>query len=184
MHFLAFNLEKFTPDRFFYTGTARGARDKYEVWCARGWHSLLPSSPLPQVGSLILGPRFHLTLLLQCGWHDQFEWLHGWWHHNGHQVGIIGAPPLSFVIIRDKFSASNYWKDCVKYKVCRIGLRVKNVLPLKGDCSPIHWRDLPLPDKLSPLPWRKYPSSQTDVWQWFEAWHLDPVCLQVMPKYG
>ena len=32
MHFLAFNLEKFTPDRFFYTGTARGARDKYEVW--------------------------------------------------------------------------------------------------------------------------------------------------------
>ena len=31
MHFLAFNLEKFTPDRFFYTGTARGARDKYEV---------------------------------------------------------------------------------------------------------------------------------------------------------
>ena len=26
------NLEKFTPDRNFYTGTARGARDKYEVW--------------------------------------------------------------------------------------------------------------------------------------------------------
>ena len=32
MHFFAFNLEKFTPDIFFYTGTARGARDKYEVW--------------------------------------------------------------------------------------------------------------------------------------------------------
>jgi len=28
---LAFNLEKFTPDRNFYTGSARGARDKYEV---------------------------------------------------------------------------------------------------------------------------------------------------------
>ena len=34
--FLAFNLEKFTPDRIFYTGSARGARDKYEVWI---WHS-------------------------------------------------------------------------------------------------------------------------------------------------
>ena len=31
MQFFAFNLENFTPDRFFYTGTARGARDKYEV---------------------------------------------------------------------------------------------------------------------------------------------------------
>ena len=31
MQFSAFNLENFTPDRFFYTGTARGARDKYEV---------------------------------------------------------------------------------------------------------------------------------------------------------
>ena len=31
MPFFAFNLEKFTPDIFFYTGTARGARDKYEV---------------------------------------------------------------------------------------------------------------------------------------------------------
>ena len=30
--FFAFNLEKFTPDRIFYTGSARGARDKYEVW--------------------------------------------------------------------------------------------------------------------------------------------------------
>ena len=29
MHFFAFNLENFTPD----TGTARGARDKYEVLC-------------------------------------------------------------------------------------------------------------------------------------------------------
>ena len=29
--FFAFNLEKFTPDRNFYTGSARGARDKYEV---------------------------------------------------------------------------------------------------------------------------------------------------------
>ena len=29
--FFAFNLEKFTPDRIFYTGNARGARDKYEV---------------------------------------------------------------------------------------------------------------------------------------------------------
>ena len=29
--FFAFNLEKFTPDRIFYTGSARGARDKYEV---------------------------------------------------------------------------------------------------------------------------------------------------------
>ena len=32
MYFFAFNLEKFTPDRNFYTGSARGARDKYEVW--------------------------------------------------------------------------------------------------------------------------------------------------------
>ena len=32
MQLFAFNLEKFTQDRFFYTGTARGARDKYEVW--------------------------------------------------------------------------------------------------------------------------------------------------------
>ena len=31
MYFFAFNLEKFTPDRIFYTGSARGARDKYEV---------------------------------------------------------------------------------------------------------------------------------------------------------
>ena len=29
--FFAFNLEKFTPDRNFYTGSARGARDKYQV---------------------------------------------------------------------------------------------------------------------------------------------------------
>merc|ERR1739844_281502 len=29
--FFAFNLEKYTPDRIFYTGSARGARDKYEV---------------------------------------------------------------------------------------------------------------------------------------------------------
>ena len=35
------------------------------------------------------------------------------------------------MIIRDKFSASNYWKDCVKYKVCRIGLRVNYKLLLK-----------------------------------------------------
>ena len=32
MYFFAFNLEKFTPDRICYTGSARGARDKYEVW--------------------------------------------------------------------------------------------------------------------------------------------------------
>ena len=32
MYFFAFNLEKFTRDRIFYTGSARGARDKYEVW--------------------------------------------------------------------------------------------------------------------------------------------------------
>ena len=32
MNFFAFSLEKFTPDRIFYTGNARGARDKYEVW--------------------------------------------------------------------------------------------------------------------------------------------------------
>ena len=32
MQLFAFNLEKFTLDRIFYTGTARGARDKYEVW--------------------------------------------------------------------------------------------------------------------------------------------------------
>ena len=31
MYFFAFNLEKFTPDRNFYTGSARGARDNYEV---------------------------------------------------------------------------------------------------------------------------------------------------------
>ena len=31
MYFFAFNLEKITPDRMFYTGSARGARDKYEV---------------------------------------------------------------------------------------------------------------------------------------------------------
>ena len=27
---------------------------------------------------------------------------------------------LHHTIFRDKFSASNYWKDCVKYKVCRL----------------------------------------------------------------
>ena len=32
MYFFAFNLEKFTPDRIFYTASARGACDKYEVW--------------------------------------------------------------------------------------------------------------------------------------------------------
>ena len=32
MYFFAFNLEKYTPDRIFYTGRARGARDNYEVW--------------------------------------------------------------------------------------------------------------------------------------------------------
>ena len=31
MYFFAFNLEKYTPDRIFYTGSARGARDNYEV---------------------------------------------------------------------------------------------------------------------------------------------------------
>ena len=34
----------------------------------------------------------------------------------------LDSVPRIFVfenmIIRDKFSASNYWKDCVKYKVC------------------------------------------------------------------
>ena len=29
--FFVFNLQKFTPHRIFYTGSARGARDKYEV---------------------------------------------------------------------------------------------------------------------------------------------------------
>ena len=33
MKFFAFNLENFTPDRIFYTGTARGTCDKYVV-CA------------------------------------------------------------------------------------------------------------------------------------------------------
>ena len=37
--FFAFILEKFTPDRKIYTGTARGARDKYEV-CPEGAISL------------------------------------------------------------------------------------------------------------------------------------------------
>ena len=32
MHIFAFNLEKLTPARKNYTGTARCARDKYEVW--------------------------------------------------------------------------------------------------------------------------------------------------------
>ena len=42
MQFSAFNLENFTPDRFFYTGTARGARDKYEVWTQDGqWTHLM-----------------------------------------------------------------------------------------------------------------------------------------------
>ena len=31
MQFFASNLEKFTPDRIFYMGTARGPCDKYEV---------------------------------------------------------------------------------------------------------------------------------------------------------
>ena len=30
--FFAFNLEHFTQDRIFYTGTACGACNKYEVW--------------------------------------------------------------------------------------------------------------------------------------------------------
>ena len=30
--FLASKLEQFTPDKKIYTGSARGARDKYEVW--------------------------------------------------------------------------------------------------------------------------------------------------------
>ena len=32
---------------------------------------------------------------------------------------ISSALRLHHTIFRDKFSASNYWKDCVKYKVCR-----------------------------------------------------------------
>ena len=32
MYFFSFNLEKFTPDRIFYTGSARNVRDKYEVY--------------------------------------------------------------------------------------------------------------------------------------------------------
>ena len=63
-------------------------------------------------------------------------------------------------------------------------LRVNYVLLSQGDSSTIHWRDLPLPDQLSLLPGRKQPSSQADVWQRFEARHLDPVCLQVIPVYG
>ena len=61
---------------------------------------------------------------------------------------------------------------------------IMRVVLLKGDGSPIHWRDLPLPDQLSLLPGRKQPSSQADVWQRFEARYLDPVCLQVIPVYG
>ena len=38
--FFAFNLEKFTPDRNFYTGSARGARDNYEV-CQAGSATVL-----------------------------------------------------------------------------------------------------------------------------------------------
>ena len=32
---------------------------------------------------------------------------------------VGSALQLHHTIFRDKFSASNYWKDCVKYKVCR-----------------------------------------------------------------
>ena len=32
MYFFCVQSGKFTPDRNFYTGSARGARDKYEVW--------------------------------------------------------------------------------------------------------------------------------------------------------
>ena len=89
-----------------------GVREDDTVYCPLPLYHRLPDV-------LILVSRFH-PCFLQCGWYDQFEWLHGWWHHNGHQVGIGAIThPLKLVIIRDKFSASNYWKDCVKYKVCR-----------------------------------------------------------------
>ena len=90
-----------------------GVREDDTVYCPLPLYHRLPDV-------LILVSRFN-PCFLQCGWYDQFEWLHGWWHHNGHQVGIIAiAHPLNLMIIRDKFSASNYWKDCVKYKVCRL----------------------------------------------------------------
>ena len=97
----------------------------------------------------------------------------------------IGAThPLSFIINRDKFSASNYWKDCVKYKVWDFQLVLdeekKQLLILKGDSGPIHWGDLPVLDKLSSLLWGEQTSSEADVWQRFEAGHLDPVCFKVM----
>ena len=89
-----------------------GVREDDTVYCPLPLYHRLPDV-------LILVSRFH-PCFLQCGWYDQFEWLHGWWHHNGHQVGISAIThPLNLIIIRDKFSASNYWKDCVKYKVCR-----------------------------------------------------------------
>ena len=76
-----------------------------------------------------LESRFHHCLLIQCGGYGQSEWLYDCWHHNGHQVRFSATHPTSFMIARDKFSASNYWKDCVKYKVSRFstysfGLRV------------------------------------------------------------
>ena len=42
--FFAFNLEKFTPDRIFYTGSARGARDKYEVWASSSHTTQAPAN--------------------------------------------------------------------------------------------------------------------------------------------
>ena len=97
-------------------------------------------------------------------------------------IRLESVPRIFFfenMIIRDKFSASNYWKDCVKYKVCTDYNLAKEIKFFVGDSSPVHWGDLPLPDQLALVPWRKYSSSQNDVWKWVETWHLDPVCFQV-----
>ena len=36
MYCYALNLEKFTTERNFYTGSARGAREQYQVWTRPG----------------------------------------------------------------------------------------------------------------------------------------------------
>ena len=65
MQFFAFNLENFTPDRFFYTGTACGACDKYEVCAA--WYTWAPrDGQLHKILPNIL--RMYSTL------HRQYRW--------------------------------------------------------------------------------------------------------------
>ncbi|VDN28590.1 unnamed protein product, partial [Cylicostephanus goldi] len=70
-------------------------------------------------------------------------------------AGILGIGQAlcrgSCCVIRKKFSASNFWKDCVKYN-CTVGF-------------PVHWRDLSLSPCTTSGSRRIYAQHEITVWE-------------------